>query len=207
MNSLTVLRSERGFTLAELLVACAIIALVMSGLLVTLQTGQESYLVGTNRVEATQSVRLAIERMAQEMRGAGFCPTCLGTPPFTALTAQTSSALTIQNDWDGDGVINTASPVTDANGTVRGEHVIYTFAGGTLTRQEIGVNASAQVLVNGINALTFTYQNSAGATTANAADIRTVVVTVTTRPEFQPAATLQGRVLVTMTDSVRVRNR
>jgi prepilin-type N-terminal cleavage/methylation domain-containing protein len=207
MNSLTVLRSERGFTLAELLVACAIIALVMSGLLVTLQTGQESYLVGTNRVEATQSVRLAIERMAQEMRGAGFCPTCLGTPPFTALTAQTSSALTIQNDWDGDGVINTASWVTDANGTVRGEQVIYTFAGGTLTRQEIGVNASAQVLVNGINALTFTYQNSAGATTANAADIRTVVVTVTTRPEFQPAATLQGRVLVTMTDSVRVRNR
>jgi prepilin-type N-terminal cleavage/methylation domain-containing protein len=207
MNSLTVLRSERGFTLAELLVACAIIALVMSGLLVTLQTGQESYLVGTNRVEATQSVRLAIERMAQEMRGAGFCPTCLGTPPFTALTAQTSSALTIQNDWDGDGVINTASTVTDANGTVRGEQVIYTFASGTLTRQEIGVNASAQVLVNGINALTFTYQNSAGATTANAADIRTVVVTVTTRPEFQPAATLQGRVLVTMTDSVRVRNR
>ena len=207
MNSLTVLRSERGFTLAELLVACAIIALVMSGLLVMLQTGQESYLVGTNRVEATQSVRLAIERMAQEMRGAGFCPTCLGTPPFTAFTAQTSSALTIQNDWDGDGVINTASTVTDANGTDRGEQVIYTFAGGTLTRQEIGVNASAQVLVNGINALTFTYQNSAGATTANAADIRTVVVTVTTRPEFQPAATLQGRVLVTMTDSVRVRNR
>jgi type IV pilus assembly protein PilW len=205
MRRVDVLRGERGFTLAELLVACAVIAFVMAGLLVMLQTGLETYLVGSNRVEATQSVRLAIERMTREIRGAGFCPTCIGTQPFTAITAQTATGFTLQNDWDGDGVINTVGLVTDANGTSRGEQVIYAFAGGSLTRQESGLGS--QTLAVGINSLTFTYQDSAGATTATAANIRALVVTLTTQPQNQPAATQQGRVFVTMTDSVRVRNR
>jgi prepilin-type N-terminal cleavage/methylation domain-containing protein len=207
MRRVDVLRSERGFTLAELLVACAVIAFVMAGLLIMLQTGLESYLIGSNRVEATQSVRLAIERMTREIRSTGFCPTCIGTQPFTAITAQTATGFTIQNDWDGNGAINTVGIVTDANGTARGEQIIYAFAGGVLTRQEIGIDLSPQTLAAGINTLTFTYQDSAGATTAIAANIRAVVVTLTTQPQNQPAATQQGRVFVTMTDSVRLRNR
>ncbi len=203
---LETLRSERGFSLAELLVACVVVAFVMAGLLITLQSGQESYLRGANEVEATQSVRVAIERMAQELRVAGFCPTC-GTPPFDAITAQSATGFTIQNDWDGDGVITTPGTVTDANGNVRGEQIIYSFTGGAITRQETGVDASALTLATGINALTFTYQDSAGATTGTAANIRSVVVTLTTTPQNQPAATMQGRVLVTMTDSLRMRNR
>ena len=207
MKPMQALQSEGGFTLAELLVACAVIAFVMAGLLVMLQTGQESYLVGSNRVEATQSVRVAIDRMAQEIRTAGFCPTCTGTPPFTAIAAQTATGFTIQNDWDGDGAINTTGTVTDADGNVHGEQIVYAFSSGALTRQEVGVDASAVTLATGINSLTFTYQDSTGATTATAANIRTIVVTLTTQPQNQPAATQQGRVLVTMTDSVRVRNR
>jgi prepilin-type N-terminal cleavage/methylation domain-containing protein len=205
MRTIEALRSERGFTLAELLVACAVVALVMAGLLITLQSGQEAYLRGSNEVEATQSVRVAIERMAQELRGAGFCPTCTGAPPFTAITAQSATGFTIQNDWDGNGVITTAGTVTDANGNARGEQVVYAFAGGAITRRETG--DAIRTLATGINALTFTYQDSAGVTTATPDNIRTVVVTATTQPQFQPAATLQGRVLVTMTDSLRMRNR
>jgi prepilin-type N-terminal cleavage/methylation domain-containing protein len=206
MRLTEVLRSERGFTLAELLVACAVVALVMAGLLVSLQSGQEAYLRGANEVEATQSVRVALERMAQELRGAGFCPTCTGATPFTAITAQSATGFTIQNDWDGDGVITTAGTVTDAFGNARGEQVVYAFAGGTLTRQETG-DAIPLTLATGINSLTFTYQDNAGVVTATPANICTVVVTATTQPQFQPAATLQGRVLVTMTDSLRMRNR
>jgi prepilin-type N-terminal cleavage/methylation domain-containing protein len=208
MSLAEALRSERGFTLAELLVACAVIALVMAGLLVSLQAGQEAYLRGSNEVEATQSVRVAIERMAQELRVAGFCPTCTTAPPiFTAITAQSATGFTIQNDWDGDGVITAAGTVTDGFGNVRGEQIVYAFAGGALTRQETGVDASPLTLATGINSLTFTYQDNAGVVTAVPDNIRTVVVTATTQPQFQPAATLQGRVLVTMTDSLRMRNR
>jgi prepilin-type N-terminal cleavage/methylation domain-containing protein len=206
MSLTEALRSERGFTLAELLVACAVIALVMAGLLVSLQAGQEVYLRGSTEVEATQSVRVAIERMAQELRVAGFCPTCTAAPPFTAITAQSATGFTIQNDWDGDGVITAAGTVTDGFGNVRGEQIVYAFAGGALTRQETG-DVSPLTLATGINSLTFTYQDSAGVVTAVPDNIRTVVVTATTQPQFQPAATLQGRVLVTMTDSLRMRNR
>src|SRR5438309_160926 len=120
MKRLDHLKTEHGFTLAELLVACVIIAFVMAGLLIMLQTGQQSYLVGSNQV---------------------------------------------------------------------------------------GVDASAVTLATGINSLTLTYQDSTGATTGTAANIRTIVVALTAQPQNQPAATQQGRVLVTMTDSVRVRNR
>ena len=207
MKRLDHLKTEYGFTLAELLVACVIIAFVMAGLFVTLQTGQESYLVGSNQVEAQQTARMAIAQIVREVRNAGYCPTCTATPPFTAIAAQTGTGFTVQNDWDGDGAINTTGTVTDADGNVHGEQIVYAFSSGALTRQEVGVDASAVTLATGINSLTFTYQDSTGATTATAANIRTIVVTLTTQPQNQPAATQQGRVLVTMTDSVRLRNR
>lgn len=206
MPGMSLPRGDRGFTLAELLVACAVIAFVMAGLLIMLQTGQQSYLVGSNQVEAQQTVRVAIERMIQEIRSAGYCPTCSGTPPFTAISAQSATGFTIQHDWDADGApVSTA--VTDANGTLRGEQIIYAISGSSLTRREMGVDTAAMTLATGITSATFTYQDSAGVATGTAADIRTVVIAVTTQPQTQAAATQQGRVLVTMTDSVRLRNR
>ncbi|MBI4271607.1 MAG: prepilin-type N-terminal cleavage/methylation domain-containing protein [Candidatus Rokubacteria bacterium] len=201
------MRRDDGFTLAELLVACAVIAFVMAGLLVMLQSGQQSYLVGSNQVEAQQNVRVALERMIREIRGAGYCPNCGGTPPFTAIASQSTTGFTIQNDWDGSATISTSGTVTDYAGTTHGEQVIYAVSGGALTRQEIGLDGSPVTLASGISSMTFTYQDDTGAVTATAADIRTIVVTLTAQPQFQPAATQQGRILVTMTDSVRLRNR
>ena len=201
------MRRDDGFTLAELLVACAVITFVMAGLLVMLQSGQQSYLVGSNQVEAQQNVRVALERMIREIRGAGYCPNCSGTPPLTAIASQSTTGFTIQNDWDGSATISTSGTVTDYAGTTRGEQVIYAVSGGALTRQEIGLDGSPVTLASGISSMTFTYQDDTGAVTATAADIRTIVVTLTAQPQFQPAATQQGRILVTMADSVRLRNR
>jgi prepilin-type N-terminal cleavage/methylation domain-containing protein len=207
MRRLDNLRSEHGFTLAELLVACAVIALLMPALVIMLQSGQQTYLVGSNRIEAQQSVRVAIERMVQEIRSAGYCPTCAGAPPFPAIFAQNATGFTLQNDWNGSGTITTAGTVTDQSGNVRGEQVVYALVGTDLTRREIPLDAAALTLASGISSLTFTYQDSTGAVTATPANTRTIVISATTRPQFQPAAMQQGRVLVTMTDSARVRNR
>ena len=221
-------RTEHGFTLSELLVACAVIAFVMAGLLGMLQSGQQSYLVGSHKVEAQQTARLAIDRLVQEIRNGGFCPTCAnsGVTPFNAITPQTGSALSassfvIQNDWNGtwdgssgisaSGTVNYT--VMDAGGTVtttqRGERIIYAYNSGTgtLTRQEIGVDNTAVTVASGINSLTFSYLDSSGATTTTPANARTVVITLTTQPALQGAATSSGKVLVTMADSVRLRNR
>jgi len=44
MSALRALRDERGFTLAELLAAMAVLGLMMAGLFLTLQGGQGTYL-------------------------------------------------------------------------------------------------------------------------------------------------------------------
>ena len=59
---------ERGFTLAELLVAIAILGLIMGGILTLLMTGNQSYLTGSNQAEAQGAVRAALERMTTDLR-------------------------------------------------------------------------------------------------------------------------------------------
>jgi prepilin-type N-terminal cleavage/methylation domain-containing protein len=219
-------RSDRGFTLAELLVTCAIIGVVMGGLFSVLVSGQQTYLSGTNQVQAQQELRLMIGRMSNEIRNAGYCPTCgTGTPPiaaFSAITAASSTGFTIQNDWDGswDGAAGiSAAAVTynivGSDGTPvpvqRGEQILYAFNAGTLTRREMGLDASAQPLAGGLASLSFSYLDATGAAlTGNPittpANIRTVVINVVGQPTG-PSTFQSGKVQVPMTASVRVRNR
>jgi prepilin-type N-terminal cleavage/methylation domain-containing protein len=225
----TALRAQAGFTLTELLIACAIIGVVMAGLFSILASGQQTYLVGSNTVEAQQELRLVIQRMTNEIRNAGYCPTCgTGSPAiaaFPAITTVSASGFTIQNDWDGTWTgtagINTAGTVNfvvvGANGvattTPRGEQIIYAFAGGQLTRREVGVDAAGVVLASNLASLTFTYMNAAGTvltpplTAAQTATIRTIAVNAVGQPQNQPSTFQVGRVSVAMTDTVRLRNR
>jgi type IV pilus assembly protein PilW len=220
--TLRIFRNQQGFTLTELLVACAMVGFVMAGLFSILSTGQQSYLAGTNQVEAQQALRLAMVRMTNEIREAGYCPTCgTGSPAvaaFPAITAQSSTGFTLQNDWNGNwngttGISTTTvtQVVMASNGTTsnvtRGEQIIYAYSSGTLTRREMGVDASPVTVVSNLSSLSFTYLDADGATTSTAADIRTIVVNVVGQPQVQPTAYTAGRVQVAMTDSVRLRNR
>ena len=226
----TALRTQAGFTLTELLIACAMIGVVMAGLFSILASGQQTYLVGSNTVEAQQELRLVIQRMTNEIRNAGFCPTCgTGSPPvaaFSALSNVTATGFTIQNDWDGSWTgaagINTAATVNytvvGTNGvatvTPRGEQITYAFtvATGTLTRQETG-EAQPVTLASNLASLTFRYLDAAGTalapplTAAQAATVRTIVVNAVGQPQNQPSTFQAGRVSVAMTDTVRLRNR
>lgn len=206
------MNNERGFTLAEMLVVCAIIGLVMASLLGLVMTGQQAYWFGTTQVDAQQTVRVAIERMVKEIREAGYYPRVPDTAPATCAAppcynfdaianGATSSALTLQYDWSGDGTSAASGTVTDpVLGTARGERVTYSFSGGVLTRQEIGIDGTAVTLATGISALSFSYFDQDGLATTVPADIRTVAINVT-------AQTANKGAYVTMTDRVRLRNR
>ncbi len=228
---------QRGFTLTELLVAMAIVALIMTGLLTLLKKGNESYLAGANQVEAQATVRAALERMTQEIREAGYNP--LGLPPCVGLVPpncldgiinQTATGFIIQNDWNGNGTIEPAISVNMAyswGNVQRGEQITYSIVGGNLNRTESGpaggglqtVMASVvQANVGGVQPF-FQYLDfsgcaigacnnpTTGAPTTQA-DIRTVVVNFQVGVQGQtPGSWQTGAVQVTMNDRIRLRNR
>jgi len=208
-----VVRDERGITLTELLVVCALLGTVMAGVLSLLMVGQQSATTTMNKVDAQANARLGIERLIEEIREAGYLPagpTCPGAPAtpcppytygnFSAITAQTATALTIQNDWNADNAIQAGAVVDPITGANRGEQVVYSFAGGQLLRQEIGVDGAPVAVAGGIIGLAYTYLDQNNAVTAVAANIRTVTITLTTQQSA-------GQPQVTMVHRVRLRNR
>jgi prepilin-type N-terminal cleavage/methylation domain-containing protein len=224
------MRDQRGFTLAEMLVVCAIVGLVMASLLGLTMQGQQAYWFGTTQVDAQQTVRVAMERMVKEIREAGYeplpgetdpaaCPNATNYPLYTSgvpcykflpITSPAATSLTLQYNWDGStcavpcSPINTVALVTDPmscpTAACRGEQITYALTAGTLTRREILVDAAPVALASGITNLTFTYRDENNNITAALDLIRTVEISVTAQTASQGA-------YVTMVDRIRLRNR
>jgi len=68
-------RNERGFTLAELRVALAMVALVLTAVVMIESGTLQAYVVGSNKTEVQQNARVALERMAREIRQAAVALT------------------------------------------------------------------------------------------------------------------------------------
>lgn len=175
---------SRGFTLAEVLVALAVVGIVLLALMGLLQHGEQVYLFGTSRLEAQQNARVALDRLGRELRQAGIDPRGIGFPP---LVNPTATGFTIQNDLNGDGVI-AGNPET----------ITYSLRGRTLRRNAGG---GAQPVVDGVESLRFAYLDAAGNPAKTPGEIRTVVITITAGPETPRGAG------VSMTTQVRLRNR
>ena len=210
MNALRPRKAEAVYTVPEILVVCAVVGLVMAGLMSLMMTGTQTYAVGSNRVEAQQTARLVIARMIQEIRTAGHDPRSTN---FTAITplAPPNTGFMISNDWNATGAIETNLAV-NFNGANRGERITDTVVGSELRRQESFLDASPVAVSDALNDITLQYLDADDNVivnphiAANAALIRTVVITITTRPDNQ-AYTQAGKVAVSTTTRTRVRNR
>jgi prepilin-type N-terminal cleavage/methylation domain-containing protein len=159
---LRVVKSTRGFTLAELLVVCAIVGFIMAGVFALQRQGQTAYTMGAARVETQQNARLALDRLMDELRlssGVTNAPSC-----NNAATGGTS----ISFNW--------TSPITLA-----GEAVSYQLSGTNLQRTDA---SGTQTLIGGVQTLNIWCFQSDGVTlTATPANVSSVRVRITTQDE------------------------
>ncbi|HET8577540.1 MAG TPA: prepilin-type N-terminal cleavage/methylation domain-containing protein [Methylomirabilota bacterium] len=152
-------RQERGFSLTELLVVTAVLGCVLAGLWTLLQAGFTAYGLGTARIEAQQSARVALERMVKELREAGYDPTAAGIP---AVTIAEPERVAFQRDLNG-------------NGTIDPTHERVTFLvrpGETVLRRDAG--GGAQPIAEGVRRLALTYYDRAGTVTSDPARVAAI---------------------------------
>lgn len=168
-------------TLAELLVSIAVLGLVLSAGFIVIDQGHRVYTHGVARVEAQQAARIALERMAREIRqaGTGFAP--------MALSVVERMRLVLHLDLDGDGTTGD-----------RRETITWLLSGSTLRRNGGG---GAQPIVEGVRDLVLDYFDAEGRPTQEPDQVRAVTITVVTEagPRGVGATTLQT--------GVRLRNR
>jgi len=79
------LRDQRGFSLAELLVVTAVLGFVMAAVIAIQQKGLQMYQYGSNRVEAQQNARVALDGLTRELRSAQQIVTLGGASDITFL--------------------------------------------------------------------------------------------------------------------------
>lgn len=174
-----------GVTLVDLLAAISVIGLVLAATLTVFAESQRAYTHGAARIETQQSARVALARMAREIRQAGH-----GAGAFAPIAVAEPSRLVIQHDLDGDGVV-----------AARGEKITWLLSAGVLRRD---AGAGAQPIVNGVRQLRFAYLDGEGLPAARPDVIRTITITLATEPEHPGA---RGATLATFTTEVRLRNR
>jgi len=176
-------------SLAELLVALAMVGMVLAGVFGILDQGRRLYAIGAARVESQQTARIALERLAREIRHAGEGK---AGAEFPAISVAEATRVVLHFDVDGDGVI-----------AGNGETVTWLLRGRVLRRDARG---GAQPIINGVRDFALSYLDAKGAPTTVPADVRTVVITLTTEPD-QVAADPSRRAAMTVSTSVRLRNR
>jgi Tfp pilus assembly protein PilW len=152
------LRNQDGFTLAELVIACAMVGMVMAGTWVALQQGENAYQYGSGRVEVQENGRVALDRMIHDLRSG------------SNVTAATTTSLSFQY-------------IDDTGATVT---VTYSLNGTDLQRNQTNpVPAAAQpeTVIGGVNTLDLRYYDRNNAVTTTVANILVVDVRLTTRPQ------------------------
>ena len=65
-------RRQRGFSLAEIMVATAIMVIVIVGILMLYDRANKVFKTGNEAAELQQNVRVAYDRMVADIRMAGF---------------------------------------------------------------------------------------------------------------------------------------
>jgi prepilin-type N-terminal cleavage/methylation domain-containing protein len=214
-------RGQDGFTLVELMVAMSIFLLILVGIFQVFDPSRNAYQVSERKLDVQQNARVAMDRMARQIRMTGYFPENIDNNTANDLSnpiqIATESAFSVAGDLDNTGASSAYTFCLDSQGLKRiqgtiGNAAAYNCANGT-------------VMAESVTALTFAYFDSANnpvpnpptgpfnldaqglgaapsfASVAQRSIVRRVVIMVTARE------TAQGQTQTyTLTSDVRLRN-
>ncbi len=208
------MRRMSGFTLVEVLVVVAIVAIVMGAIYGVFQSSNRTYVVQDRVVAMQQDARYGLDCLADQARMAAYNPRGIeGTFGFQ-----------LNLNWDGGSQTCNATNIAftvddDQDGTVNAndtERVAFRLQGGELQRfrnANPGPPASParwDTVIAGVNTASssFTYVYSDGSsdtapTTANLEKIREVQITLVMNPPTLYGQTLRAKSYTTL---VKCRN-
>jgi type IV pilus assembly protein PilW len=174
MKMIKTIWNQSGFTLLEMLVSSAVFVIVLFAVYLMFTTNQVTYARGENKVELQQNGRVAMRRMAREIRMAGY-------DPGTAIPAQASqTAIQVAN-------ANMITFIADLDGDDVSDQVIYRLQGNQVIRESASWVGGAWTpnppvsseLADSVSALSFTYFDNTDTATATLADIRRITLGIT----------------------------
>lgn len=172
-------RDQRGFSLAELLVVTAVLGLVMAAVIAIQQKGQQVYIYGSNRVEAQQNARVALDVMTRELRSAQQIVTLGGAGDVTFLN---QDGVQVRYQLSG----------TDLNRTSGGSTA--TIIGGVQ-----GLTMTYCAVWNAVG-------NSCTTAAGSASAVTVIRVQLTARTEDNASASSLGDRRMTVESAIRLRN-
>jgi prepilin-type N-terminal cleavage/methylation domain-containing protein len=104
-------RSDSGFTVTELLVGLTLSSIAAAIVFNVFFSTQNSFYDTRNAVDSQAEARVALNLMAQDIRGAGASPVEL---PFERIAVAESDTIRVLSDLDGNGMIDVgAEPPED----------------------------------------------------------------------------------------------
>jgi len=172
------MRSQKGFTLVELMVTMAIMAVVMAGVYSAYYSQQQSYIVQEQVSEMQQNLRGAMYFMAKEIRMAGCNPT--GSADAGIVTAG-SNTINFTMDTRGQDI----DDPPNGNVTNPNENITYILydSDGDGTNDALGRDTGTgnRLVAQNVDALDFVYLDEDGNVTASLLQIRTVQITIVAR--------------------------
>ncbi len=169
-------RNQSGFTLLEMLISSAIFAIVLFAIYTMHITSLDTSIRGVNKIEVQQNARVAKERMAREIRMAGYDPSSAiplqGSP--TAVQVATATTLTFIADVTGDGVSKRVTYQLQGTQLIRESA---SWVGGVWTPTP----PASSELADSVITLFFIYYDANDNVTATLAAIQRITIGITTQ--------------------------
>jgi prepilin-type N-terminal cleavage/methylation domain-containing protein len=196
MKLMSILRSNRGLTLVELMIVLVLSLMLMAAVFLTYQLQSGSGQSEMRKAAIQQDLRAMMEVITLDIMHAGLDPKITGTIEGIPEDISSRNTLRVVMDLDQSG--STSNAATDA------EEVITYSLNGTNLQRTSDNSGVTRIIGNNVSGLTFTYMDKdfqnitpAGNATLNLAvaqSVRFIAVSITVqddRPDVQTGNAIQ----------------